>query len=106
MVLYTSILLLPPVRKRGRHLLESHYSVACSGRVVLSCKSCRDSLTPLGLEEDWNLERTIFECKCGDHLILANHSNEGAIAIKRLLGEDRRLRTPNTRVSKTLSHRR
>ena len=106
MVLYTSILLLPPVRKRGGHLLESHYSVACSGRIVLSCKSCGDSLTLLGLEEDWNLEDTEFECECGANLTLAKRNNDESIAIKRLLREDRRIQAFNMSIARPLSHRR
>jgi hypothetical protein len=96
----------PSCQKKGGRLLESYYSVGCSGRIVLECKRCGDSLTLLGLEEDWNLEDTEFECECGANLTLAKRNNDESIAIKRLLREDRRIQAFNLSIARPLSHRR
>ncbi len=44
-------------------------TLECSGQIVLGCV-CGEKLILLGLEEDWRLERTHFECICGKGLIL------------------------------------
>lgn len=44
-------------------------TLECSGQIVLGCV-CGEKLILLGLEEDWRLERTHFECVCGKGLTL------------------------------------
>jgi len=60
------------------------WTVDHSGRIILRCKKCAQSLILLGLEEDWVSEgRTEFECKCGKRLTLGrDHSREERQAVE------------------------
>jgi hypothetical protein len=51
---------------------ESERFIECSERIVLECNECGEALILLGREEDWRLERTFFECHCGQTLTLTN----------------------------------
>jgi hypothetical protein len=70
------------VRYFSESLPESF--VFCSERIVLGC-GCGEKLVLLGLEEDWRLEKTVFECECGAELTLVDRINEKAADIRRLL---------------------
>lgn len=54
-----------------------------SERIVLGC-GCGERLILLGLEEDWQSEKTDFECECGARLTLVDRIDEAA-DIRRLL---------------------
>jgi hypothetical protein len=58
---------------------ESERFIECSGRIVLECTECGEALILLGREEDWQWERTFFECHCGQKLTLMNRRNEGEL---------------------------
>ncbi len=62
-------------------------------RIVLKCRQCGEMLVLLGRVEDWHSERrTIFECECGEALIIrVDRVAEKAFSAKRLL---RNLRVP------------
>ncbi len=62
-------------------------TLECSGQIVLGCV-CGEKLILLGLEEDWRLERTHFECISGKGLILGAAEpgpNEEVLEIVKLL---------------------
>lgn len=68
-----------------------HYSgpstesfVRFSKRIVLGC-GCGERLILLGLEEDWQSEKTVFECECGTRLTLADRVEEEGPRIGELL---------------------
>ena len=65
-------------------------------RIVLKCRQCGEMLVLLGRVEDWHSEgRTIFECECGEVLIISvDRVGEKAFSAKRLLGN---LRVPISR---------
>ena len=63
---------------------NSERFVLCSERIILEC-NCGERLILLGLEEDWQSERTDFGCECGEKLTFADRANEEAFAIRRLL---------------------
>ena len=57
-------------------------------RVVLQCRECGEMLVLLGRVEDWHSEYgcTIFECECGEALIISvDCVSEKAFNAKRLL---------------------
>jgi hypothetical protein len=58
---------------------ESERFVECSGRIVLECSGCGEALILLGCEEDWQSERTFFECYCGHRLTLMDRHYEGIL---------------------------
>lgn len=58
---------------------ESERFIECSGHIVLECKECRESLILLGCEEDWQSERTFFECHCGQKLTLMDRRDKGIL---------------------------
>ncbi len=60
-------------------LAGSERFVECSGRIVLWCNKCGDTLILLSHEEDWQSERTFFECRCGQTLTLTNRRDEGIL---------------------------
>ena len=66
------------------HQEEEHF-VDFSGRIVLECKRCRETLVLFGLEEDWSLERSEFGCLCGGTLTLADRQSEEVLSVKKLL---------------------
>lgn len=69
------------------------WTVDYSGRIILGCKKCDQSLILLGLEEDWTSEgRTEFECQCGKWLTLGRdrsheegYEHEADVGVKDLL---------------------
>src|SRR3954447_175877 len=66
----------------GRHMrsfAESERFVECSGRIVLQCDKCEEALILLGREEDWQAERALFECHCGQVLALTDRRSEGVL---------------------------
>lgn len=58
---------------------ESERFIECSGRIVLECNRCGEALILLGRKEDWQSERTFFECHCGQTLTLMNRRDEGIL---------------------------
>jgi hypothetical protein len=58
---------------------ESERFIECSGCTVLECNKCGEVLILLGSEEDWQSERTFFECHCGQTLTLMNRRDEGVL---------------------------
>ena len=74
--------------------MEEDNSITCSGRIILDCKRCGDSLLLLGLEEDWRSEGTHFECRCGAKLTLADRRDKEALAIEKLLRDSIRPSEP------------
>lgn len=58
---------------------ESERFVDCSERIVLGCNNCGEALILLGNEEDWQSERTFFECHCGQTLTLMDRRGEGGL---------------------------
>jgi lysyl-tRNA synthetase class I len=62
-------------------------------RILLKCRQCGEMLVLLGRVEDWHSEgRIIFECECGEALIISvDRIAEKAFSAKRLL---RNLRVP------------
>ena len=58
-----------------------------SERIVLECRQCGEMMVLLGRVEDWHSEgRTIFECECGEALIISvDRVGETTFSAKRLL---------------------
>jgi hypothetical protein len=72
----------PNLKKTGGYMkpfAESERFIECSGRIVLECHECGEALILLGREEDWQSERTFFECHCGQTLTLMNRLEEGIL---------------------------
>lgn len=61
--------------------------VNLSERIILECKTCKERLVLLGLEDDWYSEgRTAFSCGgCGRRLTLADRIEEADPHIEDLL---------------------
>jgi hypothetical protein len=75
----------PNLKKTGGYMkpfAESERFIECSGRIVLECHECGEALILLGREEDWQSERTFFECHCGQTLTLMNRLEEGILTLE------------------------
>jgi len=66
---------------------EQEQTIECSGRLDLECE-CGETLMLLGLEEDWQAERSEFECQCGRNLTLADRADDEVRAVKKLIRAD------------------
>lgn len=66
------------------HQEEDHF-VDFSGRIILECKRCGETLILLGLEEDWSSERSEFGCPCGGNITLADRQSEEVLSVKKIL---------------------
>ncbi len=56
---------------------RSERYVLLTERIVLECENCAERLVLFGTEEDWESERTVFECECGEMLTLQDRYEEG-----------------------------
>ncbi len=65
-------------------ILETDDYVECSGQLVLECKKCGEHLILLGLEDDWRLQATSFECGCGEKLTLSDRRHDAALRARHL----------------------
>ncbi len=64
-----------PVEEEG-----SERYVLLTERIVLECERCAERLVLFGTEEDWESERTGFECECGEVLTLQDRYDSDAAA--------------------------
>ncbi len=74
--------LLTQKEKRGEEVAmrpvdeASERYVLLTERIVLECDQCAERMVLFGTEEDWQSERTVFECECGEVLTLQDRYDE------------------------------
>ena len=51
-----------------------------SEQIVLTCEECGEKLVLFGPEDDWRSRRPVFQCECGQKLVLDSRADEEALA--------------------------